>query len=290
MAATPATTCSDDASDDCTVAYRALVLEDGPHGEAPVAVFDSSTDHSIIAIGVWGTSMVARVLYAPTATTARNIESTSAASSSPLTLLRGLSAYTGRMMPLPAWVDEGVVVGLEGGRETVINSTSTLQAAGVPIAAVWIQDWTGVRHTGLTGDRLWWNWESDDDEYPGWDQMVCELRRQNGVRVLSYLNPFLVNASAKGSSSGSSSARRNLLQEASDAGFLVQRPTGGNYMLKSGSFQFGTVDLSSEAATAWFTKVIVDNMLLPSSRNATAEACGVSGWMHDFGEVRLPLS
>merc|ERR1719353_57088 len=70
VAATPATTCSDDASDDCTVAYRALVLEDGPHGEAPVAVFDSSTDHSIIAIGVWGTSMVARVLYAPTATTA----------------------------------------------------------------------------------------------------------------------------------------------------------------------------------------------------------------------------
>ena len=291
-------------SPNCSVAYRAVILEDGPNGEAPVTIFDSrrgsasaaDTGGQTIDIRVWGEAMALRVLYAPTAMAASAGASVlsptpapeASALSSPLLLLRGISDYTGRMQPLPQWTSEGAIIGLEGGKDHVLNITSVLLAAGVPISALWVQDWTGVRHMGLEGDRLWWNWESDDHDYPGWDQMVCDLRSKQGVRMLSYVNPFLVNATAK-----STGFRRNLLQEASDAGYLVQKPRqrgGGNYMLKSGSFEFGTVDLSSHSASAWFTEVIVDNMLLPSrgDKGAAGEGCGVSGWMHDFGEY-LPM-
>jgi len=195
------------------------------------------------------------------------------------------------MAALPAWVGTGAVVGMEGGRDAVLNTTAALLAARVPVAAVWLQDWTGVRHLA-GGDRLWWNWESDDVTYPDWGGMVAGLRAEHGVRVLSYVNPFLVNATAKvDPATGAPAFRRNLLQEASDRGYLVQRGAaagGGDYILKAGSFDFGTVDLSSAAAADWFTRVLVDNMLLPGAGGGNATG-GVSGWMHDFGEYVYSL-
>ena len=256
-----------------TTDYRALLLE----GSA-FSLFDMRSDTEVIRAEVWGRNVSGRVLYAPSTAVVQQ-------ETPPLTLLRGISAYTGRMKPLPPWVDTGAIIGMEGGKGTVLNITETLIKARVPIAAIWLQDWTGERHLA-GGDRLWWNWESDDTTYPDWVGMVARLRADHGVRVLSYVNPYLVNASTK-----ASGCRRNLLQEASDAGYLVQRSAaagGGNYMLQSGSkkFEFGTVDLSSPAAATWFAQVIVDNMLRPAGkRNATG---GVSGWMHDFGEY-LPF-
>ena len=261
-----------------TVAYRALLLE-GTH----VALFDMHSVSDAVTVQVWAPSIVGRVLYAPTAH-ANETQPTAMNESAPLALLRGLSAYTGRMAPLPSWVDHGAVVGMEGGRAAVLNLTATLLSAGVPVAALWLQDWTGIRDLGL-GERLWWNWESDEASYPDWVGMVAKLRAEHGIRTLSYINPFLVNASGK-----ASGYRRNLLQEASDRGFLVQRSAaagGGDYLLHSGGFRFGTVDLSNAAAVSWYTQVIVDNMLLPGAGEANATGA-VSGWMHDFGEY-LPF-
>ena len=52
----------------------------------------------------------------------------------------------------------GLVAGFEGGTEAVRNITAQLVEHGVPVAAMWLQDWSGVRQTP-TGTRLWWNWE-----------------------------------------------------------------------------------------------------------------------------------
>ena len=101
----------------------------------------------LITVEVWAAEVAGRVLYAPAAKAGGGGGGggEAAVESPPLTLLRGISAYTGRMAALPAWVGTGAVVGMEGGRDAVLNTTAALLAARVPIAAVWLQDWTGVR-------------------------------------------------------------------------------------------------------------------------------------------------
>lgn len=84
-----------------------------------------------------------------------------AAESRPLALIESLTKYTGRMKPLPQWADRGIILGLQGGTEVVMQKLRAVQDSGVPVAAVWVQDWVGKRYT-LAGDRLWWNWVRDE--------------------------------------------------------------------------------------------------------------------------------
>ena len=57
-----------------------------------------------------------------------------------------LTAYTGRMPALPQWVDNGAVLGLEGGQAKVNHVVEKgLSDYDCPIAAVWLQDWCGIR-------------------------------------------------------------------------------------------------------------------------------------------------
>ena len=51
------------------------------------------------------------------------------------------------MRPMPAWVDRGAIVGIQGGTDVVRQRVAELQAAGVPLAGVWLQDWVGQRVT-----------------------------------------------------------------------------------------------------------------------------------------------
>jgi len=59
---------------------------------------------------------------------------------------------------------------LQGGTDKVLDAYDELEALGTPVAAVWLQDWVGQRETNF-GIQLWWNWELDEDHYPGWDQL-----------------------------------------------------------------------------------------------------------------------
>jgi alpha-glucosidase (family GH31 glycosyl hydrolase) len=40
--------------------------------------------------------------------------------------------------------------------------------------------------------QLWWNWELDEDHYPGWDQLREQLERDD-VRLMTYIGPWLAN-------------------------------------------------------------------------------------------------
>ena len=93
-----------------------------------------------------------------------------------------------------------------------------LKAANTPVAAFWLQDWVGARKTSV-GSQLWWNWELDPKRYPEWDTLRAELEAV-GARVLSYINPFLVDVSER-----AEDCRRNLYQEALEKGFLVLLPS-----------------------------------------------------------------
>lgn len=189
-----------------------------------------------------------------------------------LDLIEGFTAYTGRMQPLPDWMNEGAIVGLQGGTERVRGIWDQLKAQDTPIAALWLQDWVGKRTTlGGTGSQLWWNWELDAQRYPAWQALQQDLDAE-GIRVMGYINPFLVDVTSKGN------AQRNLYQEALARDFLVKQEDGTPYPILITDFAAGIVDLSNPDARDWLKAIIKDNLI----------GNGFSGWMADFGEA-LPF-
>ena len=194
------------------------------------------------------------------------------------------TSYAGRMAPLPDWVNEGgAVVGWEGGTAAARSFLRQLRANNVSVAGLWLQDWTGLRVDPF-GKRLWWNWELDEDWYPGWSDLVKEVRALNDARMTTYVNPYLASTIAE----EKKKYRRNLWLEAANLGYLIKNSSGQPYIQSSASrhFTFSTVDLTNPAATTWFKRVLRCNMLGDQSGcdgNATAVE-GASGWMSDFGE------
>ena len=178
------------------------------------------------------------------------------------------SEYAGRMRPLPEWFHRGAIVGLQGGTNKVNAVWRELKLRGTPVAAFWLQDWQGQRNS-IIGRQLWWNWELDQELYPGWTEMVQALRIE-GVRVLGYINPHLVDVTAQ----GKAHAERNLYREAATAGYLVRTKAGTPYMMRLTAFNSGLVDFSNGAARSWFKDIIKSNLL----------GVGLSGGMCDFGE------
>jgi len=135
---------------------------------------------------------------------------------------------------------------------------------GVPLAALWIQDWPGVRITSA-GSQLWWNWQLDRNFYPGWDGLVADLAQQD-VRVLTYINPFL----------STEPGHDSLYAEAREKGYLVRNADGTPFLNKNTNFSAALVDLSNPSARHWIKSVIKTTMI---------EETQASGWMHDFGEA-----
>lgn len=169
---------------------------------------------------------------------------------------------------LPQWTQNGLVVGVQGGSAKVRDTVRRMRAAGVKIAGVWIQDWTGGRRTNF-GDRLWWTWQPDPARYPDWAALVAELNRQD-IEVTSYVNPFLTDATGR--------PGRNLYAEAAKAGYLIRNTAGDPYQQDQGGFSATMIDLTNPAARQWFSGIIAKVVL----------AEGVAGFMADFAEG-LPM-
>ncbi len=184
---------------------------------------------------------------------------------SPEELIEAYTEYAGRMRPLPDWVLGGAVVGLQGGLEKVRRTYEELVASGVPLAALWLQDWVGQRQTSF-GSQLWWNWELDEEHHLVWDVFGRDLLAGN-VRLMTYINPFVVDVSGK------KSYRRSLIEEAAREGYLVRDSRGEPYMIPITDFSAALVDLTNPAAREWLKQLIKEMI-----------SGGVSGWMADFGE------
>ncbi|MFP4345321.1 MAG: alpha-glucosidase [Anaerolineales bacterium] len=186
---------------------------------------------------------------------------------SPAALIGEYTEVAGRMRPLPDWILEGAVVGMQGGTDRVREVFEQLQAHDVPLAGFWLQDWVGQRETSF-GKQLWWNWELDQERYPEWEALVADLAAED-VRVLTYASPFLTDVSVK------PNARRNLFAEAAEQGFLVQTAEGEPYLIQNTDFAAGLVDLTNPEAWAWMRSVLEEEVI----------GAGASGWMADFGEA-----
>ncbi len=103
-------------------------------------------DVQTIDIKVWSAAMTGRIVFGAT----------------PLDVISSYSEFSGRMRALPDWIGEGVVVSVQGGTAAVRQKLDAINAAGIPLAALWIQDWPGVRITNI-GSQLWWNWQLGRD-------------------------------------------------------------------------------------------------------------------------------
>lgn len=192
------------------------------------------------------------------------------AGSTPLDVVSSYTRFSGRMRALPKWVGEGAIIGMQGGTDAVTEMKRRLDEVDAPIAAFWVQDWIGARKTSV-GWQLWWNWELDHQRYPGWVEMRERLK-ESGIRLMSYINPFLVDPAEKGQ------CRRNLYKEAADQGFLIKNADGEPYQILNTSFSAALVDLANPDACDWLKSVIREQLI----------ETGVSGWMADFGEA-LPF-
>jgi len=231
-----------------TSRMRSLFLENDA-----ISFFDL-TDPDKVEIKLFDTRLRGRILYGDT----------------PLDLVREFTSYTGRMAPLPDWLNEGAVVGMQGGTAEVYAKLEQLEAVDTPIGAFWLQDWVSNRETTF-GKQLWWNWQLNEARYPGWAQMVRDLE-DKGIRVMIYMNSSLVDVD------GVEGFTRNFFREAEALGYLVKNRDGETYPIENSDFDAGFLDVTNPEARAWWKDMIREQML----------GIGASGWMADYGEA-LPF-
>ena len=217
--------------------------------------FDLRDDDAVV-VEVWGLNLRGSIITAPTVTG----------------IIEEITSLTGRMKPLPKWTQVGAVAGLEGGTKEVKEHVDVLLRSDVKLSGVWLQDWVGLRHA-YDGDRLVWNWALDRSYYPEWDEMQVEFE-QHEIRMLTYINPFFSNPAGL-----QSNATRNIFHEGVQNKFYIQSPSGGPYVLRSGSIEFHMIDLTNPRARVWMKDIIKREMIVGAKS---------SGWMEDFGEY-LPF-
>lgn len=176
-----------------------------------------------------------------------------------LSLINYLSDYFGRQPPMPDWVYDGIILGIQGGNEIVEKKINRAINAGLKIAAAWCQDWQGIRMTSF-GQQLFWNWEYDNNRYPNLPDFIKSLNKRN-IKFLGYMNQFIpIDA--------------NLYVDASKNGYCVKNKEGEDMIIYTTDFPTAILDISNPKAFEWIKTIMKKNML----------DIGLSGFMHDYGE------
>ncbi len=173
--------------------------------------------------------------------------------------LSRLTALLGRQPKLPEWVYDGIILGIQGGRETVLQKLRKSLEKQMKISALWCQDWQGIRMTSF-GKQLRWCWEYDKELYGDLPELIRSLRTE-GVRFLGYTNTFL-------------SPGTPMFEEAKDKGFLISDSSGEPYPVYVPFDPGMLLDFTNPEARTWIKEIIKKQMI----------KTGLSGWMADFGE------
>jgi len=161
-------------------------------------------------------------------------------------------------LQIPDWVF-GVWLASQGGVKEADRVISIARKWGIPISALWCQDWCGKKITKF-GRQVYWNWSYDQNDYSNLPQHI-QRWKEEGVRFLGYVNPFLIK-------------NGELYKIAKNMGFLVKKPNGEVYDIVVTHFPAGLVDLSNPEAYQWYKEIIKENMI----------RIGMAGWMADYGE------
>ncbi|UJF18435.1 alpha-glucosidase [Vibrio sp. SS-MA-C1-2] len=174
-------------------------------------------------------------------------------------LMTNITDHFGRQPALPDWVYNGVILGIQGGTDLTFEKIQQAKDADIELAAVWNQDWQGIKMTSF-GKRLQWDWQWNKALYPELDTKIHQLK-EDGVRFLGYINPYVLEDFP-------------LYNEAKALGYLATKEDGSKYVVDFGEFYCGVVDFTNPDACEWYKGVIKTNMI----------DFGLDGWMGDFGE------
>jgi alpha-glucosidase len=174
-------------------------------------------------------------------------------------VMRAWTGLQGRSSAPPRWAVEGVWLAVQGGPANVRATVARARESGLPLAAIWSQDWLGRREfaPGMFGVR--YRWSVDESLYPDLGGLIRELHA-GGVRFFGYFNPFIV-------------PEQDLYADAVREGFVVRNAQGEPYLFPISVLEGSVVDLSNPRAVAWY-----------QAHARRALALGMDGWMHDFGE------
>jgi alpha-glucosidase len=178
----------------------------------------------------------------------------------PADIVAQLTRATGRPAATPPdWAFDGVWLAAQNGEDAVRQRLQTALGAGIPVTAVWVQDWVGDRSMGPFGSGVKYHWTADETLYPNLSQFIAELAGED-IRFLGYFNPFIVPG-------------LDQYDEAVRQGYLIHRANGQPYLQLINTFSGSQLDVFNPAAGAWF-----------QTYARAAAALGMKGWMVDFGE------
>lgn len=178
-------------------------------------------------------------------------------------LVGQLSTRFGRPPRLPDWIMQGAVIGLKEGANS-FQRLETIVQSGAVVAALWCEDWVGVRETSF-GTRLFWDWRWSATRHPDLPNKIAALR-ERGIRFMGYANPYLCTDGS-------------LFPQAEALGHLALNAEGTTYHVDFGEFDAGIIDFTKPEAAQWFATSVLRREMLD---------LGMSGWMADFGEY-LPV-
>jgi len=178
----------------------------------------------------------------------------------PLDVVEQLGDEVGRPIRPPDWAFS-TWVSIQGGRDAVLAEADALEAAEVPVAALWSQDWTGVRMNIDGGFGVQYRWVEDADHYTELASMIEELHTR-GYRFLAYANPFV------------DQGLDDHWPEMATADLLARDGTGAPYAFIAPNGMSGHPD---------FTKPETEAFVIAALSDAITRL-GIDGWMADFGE------
>jgi len=197
-------------------------------------------------------------------------------------VIQQLSVVVGRPARPPEWA-YGLWIGSQGGRDKVLAEVAALEAADIPVTAMWVQDWGGHRRNFDGGDGVQYRWAPDevcneldangvpipkDVCYPDIAGMVAGLHAR-GYKFLAYANPFLVtDLDARFSP--------NHFAQMDAAGLLMKNPAGATNVFFGANIpqRDGHADLTLPAAREYIKDAL----------RKMVRDYGFDGWMADFSE------
>ena len=196
-----------------------------------------------------------------------------------LDVIRQLGELVGRPTQPPAWA-YNLWMASQGGNANLLSEEAALRAADIPVAAFWVQDWSGIRTNPDGGSGVQYVWEPDETLYPGFDAMVFDFH-EAGYKFLIYVNPFIVNPDsvAVEDDPGRFAARFDSMEA---LGLLLNDQMGDTYI------DFAVPNLPQNDAHPDFSNPATLEFISDSLKEIV-RTYEVDGWMADFGEW-VPVS